>query len=227
MRSANRDRPDHRSTALRAVTAVLLIAALLVLPVSANSVVYAVSEDGSTLFAEASLVNQSGYLLMSPGFIGEGGELKANNVTLTAENGTVVNTTKKNSMELTFPEGNYTLTYDAPIDGNLIYAQYLVPFNTTVLLPPEFHTNNLILGPVRDGGVTYTGDEAAALLEEMSVDSANYGTVVVWTESKDVEMRFYPVSYDTFFPIFVVVWLVIFGIAGYRYWRLRRKPIYP
>ncbi len=219
MRSANRDRPDHRSTALRTVIAVLLIVALLVLPVSANSAVYAVSEDGSTFSAEVALINQSGYLLMTPGFIGEGAELKANNVTLTAENGTVVNVTKKNSMELEFPQGNYTLVYDAPVEGNLIYAQYLVPFNTTILLPSGFRTNNLILGPVSNGGEAFVPDEAEY--------GTAYSSGFVWTEKKEIQMRMYPVSYETYFPIFVGIWLVIFGIAGYRYWRLRKKPIYP
>ncbi|MDE2518742.1 MAG: hypothetical protein O0W93_04930, partial [Methanocorpusculum sp.] len=143
MRSANRDRPDHRGTALRAVTAVLLIGILLIVPASANTATYYVAENGTSFSAEVTLVNQSGYLLISPGFIGEGAELKVTNLTLTAENGTVVNTTKKSSTQIAFPEGNYTLVYDAPLDGYLMYAQYLSPFNTTVFLPAGFQTNNV------------------------------------------------------------------------------------
>ena len=139
MQPANRDRPDHRGTPLRAViAAVLLLSILLAVPASANTASYYISENGTAFSAEVTLVNQSGYLLISPGFIGEGAELQVSNLTLTAEDGTIVNATKKSSTEITFPEGNYTLVYDAPLDGRLMYAQYLSPFNTTVFLPAGF-----------------------------------------------------------------------------------------
>ena len=139
MQPANRDRPDHRGTPLRAViAAVLLLGILLAVPASANTASYYISENGTAFSAEVTLVNQSGYLLISPGFIGEGAELQVSNLTLTAENGTIVNATKASSTEITFPEGNYTLVYDALLDGRLMYAQYLSPFNTTVFLPAGF-----------------------------------------------------------------------------------------
>ena len=71
MQPANRDRPDHRGTPFRAViAAVLLLSILLVVPASANTASYYISENGTAFSAEVTLVNQSGYLLFSPGFIG-------------------------------------------------------------------------------------------------------------------------------------------------------------
>ncbi|MDE2521784.1 MAG: DUF5803 family protein [Methanocorpusculum sp.] len=225
MRSANRDRPDHRGTALRAVTAVLLIGILLIVPASANTATYYVAENGTSFSAEVTLVNQSGYLLISPGFIGEGAELKVTNLTLTAENGTVVNTTKKSSTQIAFPEGNYTLVYDAPLDGYLMYAQYLSPFNTTVFLPAGFHTNNVLLGPVSNGGVTYNLKKDRVQLHNLGIiaDGTQYETVVVWTDRQEIQMRFYPASYEKYFVICMGLWFILFCAVGYRYWRLKRK----
>lgn len=218
MRSAHRDRPDHRGTALCTVTAVLLLCAVLIVPVSANSAAYYVADDGKTLSAEITLINQSGYLLTSPGFLGEGAELKAENVTLTAENGTVVNATGKSAMELEFPKGDYTLTYTAPVDGNVVYARYLSPYNVTVYLPAGFSTNHLILGTVSSRGTTYTGDE-----NPDSFSGTPYKTVVVWTGAKEIQMRFYPDKYETYLLIAGILWLILFAAVGYRYLRLHRK----
>ncbi|MDE2443307.1 MAG: DUF5803 family protein [Methanocorpusculum sp.] len=225
MRSANRDRPDHRGTALRAVTAVLLIGILLIVPASANTATYYIAENGTSFSAEITLVNQSGYLLISPGVIGEGAELKVTNLTLTAENGTVVNTTKKSSTQIAFPEGNYTLVYDAPLDGYLMYAQYLSPFNTTVFLPAGFHTNNVLLGPVSNGGVTYNLKKDRVQLHNLGIiaDGTQYETVVVWTDRQEIQMRFYPASYEKYFVICMGLWFILFSAVGYRYWRLKRK----
>ncbi|MCZ0860802.1 DUF5803 family protein [Methanocorpusculum sp. MG] len=225
MRSANRDRPDHRGTALRAVTAVLLIGILLIVPASANTATYYIAENGTSFSAEITLVNQSGYLLISPGVIGEGAELKVTNLTLTAENGTVVNTTKKSSTQIAFPEGNYTLVYDAPLDGYLMYAQYLSPFNTTVFLPAGFHTNNVLLGPVSNGGVTYNLKKDRVQLHNLGIiaDGTQYETVVVWTDRQEIQMRFYPASYEKYFVICMGLWFILFCAVGYRYWRLKRK----
>lgn len=218
MHSAHRDRPDHRGTALCTVTAVLLLCALLIVPVSANSAAYYVADDGKTLSTEITLVNQSGYLLTSPGFLGEGAELKAENITLTAENGTVINGTGKSAMELEFPKGNYTLTYTAPIDGNVVYARYLSPHNVTVYLPVGFSTDHLILGTASSGGMTYTGDNIPG-----SFSGATYGTVVVWTDTKEIQMRFYPDKYETYLLVAGCLWLILFAAAGYRYLLLRKK----
>lgn len=225
MRSANQDRPDHRCTALRAVTAVLLIGILLIVPATANTATYYIAENGTSFSAEVTLVNQSGYMLISPGFIGEGAELKVTNLTLTAENGTIVNATKKSSMQIAFPEGNYTLVYDAPLDGYLMYAQYLSPFNTTVFLPAGFHTNNLLLGPVSNDGKTYRIAEETKQLQEQGIvpNATQYETVVVWTDKREIQMRFYPASYEKYFVICMGLWFVLFCAVGYRYWRLRRK----
>ena len=225
MRSTNRDRPDHRGTALRAVIAVLLIGIVLIVPVSANTATYYIAENGTSFLAEVTLINQSGYLLFSTGFIGEGAELKVNNLMLTAENGTVVNTTKKSFTQIAFPEGNYTLVYDAPLDGHLMYAQYLVPFNTTVFLPSGFHTNNVLLGPVSNGGVTYNVKEDRVLLRNLGItaDAAKYETAVVWTYKREIQMQFYPVSYEKDFVLCMGLWFVLLCIVGYRYWRLKRK----
>ncbi len=247
MCSSYRDRPDHRSTPFRVVTVLVaaLLCAVLIPPVCANSAVYFVSENGTSLSAEITMVDQDSYILSSPGFLGEGAELKANNVTLTAENGTVVNITKRNSMELTFPKGNYTLTYTAPIEDNTVYAVYNTPYNVTVFLPKGFSTNHPILGPVSSGGEvgkvlnpnTYQfmlNMESGAYLSHLNisrdlfgigadVEGPAYETAVWWTNTEAIQMRFYADNREQIFYIFAGVWTVLFAVAGIRYLYLKKR----
>jgi hypothetical protein len=226
MQPSNRDQlADRRSTTLCAVTAVLLICVFLTGQVCANTATYYIAKNGTFFSAEIILENQSDYLLMSPNLIGGSADLKVANLTLTAENGTDVIPTKKNTAQITFPKGNYTLAYDAPLDGYLIYAQYLSPFNTTVFLPAGFHTNNLLLGPVSNGGKTYLIAEEREQLREHGIiaNETQYETVVIWTDKCDIQMQFYPASYERYFVISMGLWFILLSAAGYGYWKLKRK----
>jgi hypothetical protein len=170
-----------------------------------------VSQNGTDLTADITLVNQSTYILSSPGFLGEDTELNAEDITLTAENGTTVNFTKSDT-RLTFPAGNYTLTYSAPVSDGTVYARYEVPFNVSVFLPVGFDTGHPILGTVEYGGklaVVQNTDE--------------YSRVVRWTDREIIQMRFFSTSLLIPFYLFLAVWGVVFAVAGLRYRHLRNK----
>jgi hypothetical protein len=225
MQHFNPNQPDHRGTTLCAATAVLLICVLLIGPVCANTATYYIAENGTSFSAEIILVNQSDYILTSQSLFGESANLKVTNLTLTAENGTNVNPMTKSPTQITFPKGNYTLFYDAPLDGHLIYAQYLSPFNTTVFLPAGFHTNNLLLGPISNDGKAYMIAEEKKQLCELGVvaNETQYETAIIWTDKCDIQMRFYPSTYERYFVICMGMWFILFGSAGYRYWKLKQK----
>ena len=247
MCSSDRDRSDYRSTSFRAVTVLVavLLCAVLIPAVCANSAAYFVSENGTLLAAEITMVDQDSYILSSPGFLGEGAELKANNITLTAENGTVMNVTMRNSLEMSFPKGNYTLTYTVPVSDNTVYAVYPAPYNVTVYLPKGFATNHPILGSVSHGGETRKILDLSSYEFIKLVESGEYGsyqtvsqdlvgpgtdnpvptydTVVWWTNTKAIQMRFYPESRVLIFSAFVGIWFVLFAVAGIRYLYLKKR----
>jgi hypothetical protein len=225
MQHFNLNQPDHRGATFCAATAVLLICVFLIGPVCANTATYYIAENGASFSAEIILVNQSDYLLTSQSLLGESANLKITNLTLTAEDGTNVTPIKKSPTQITFPKGNYTLLYDAPLDGHLIYAQYLSPFNTTVFLPAGFHTNNLFLGPISNDGKTYLITEEKKQLYELGVvtNETQYETAIIWTDKCDIQMQFYPSIYERYFVICMGLWSILFGAAGYRYWKLEQK----
>ncbi|HJJ89025.1 MAG TPA: hypothetical protein O0W81_02815 [Methanocorpusculum sp.] len=212
-------------TSPRVVIAVLLIGILLIVPVSANTAMYYIAENGTSFSAEVTLINQSRYLLFSSGLLGEGAELKVNNLTLIAENGTVVTAHKKSSTELVFPEGNYTLVYEAPIAGYFVYAQYLSSFNTIVFLPSCFLTNNIFLGSVSNGGKIYWVVEDIQRIKKQNnvFTDIEYGTIVVWTDKREIQMRFYPMIYEKYFGLSMCLWFFIFCVVGYYYFRQKWK----
>jgi hypothetical protein len=131
---------------------------------------------------------------------------------------------KKDPTQFTLPKGNDTLFYDAALDGHLIYAQYLSPFNTTVFLPGGFHTNNLLLGPISNDSKTYLVTEKKQLCElGVAADETQYETAIIWTDKCEIQMQFYPSIYERYFVICMGLWFILFGAAGYRYWKMKQK----
>ena len=208
MRSPNRNRPNYRSTALCAVSLALAVL-LLAVPAAANTADFTVSENGSVLYAEAKFSGSS-YLLVMPGLLGEDVALEdVRNLTLTNENGTVVEP-KNTKGTLTFPEGNYTLTYSLPIAGGFVYAKFPTAYNVTVTLPKPYTTGHLILGTVSGGGV-------------ISADAEQ--TVVTFTQTKSVSLTFYEENREMILYAFLAGWLVVLALAYMRYRKIKKNRL--
>ncbi|MBE6506781.1 MAG: hypothetical protein E7Z72_02490 [Methanocorpusculum parvum] len=208
MRSPNRDRRNNRSTAL---CAVILLTALLLLavPAAANTADFRVSENGSVLFAEARFSGSS-YLLVTPGILGEDVALETvNNLVLVSVDGTVVEP-KNTKGTLTFPEGDYTLTYDVPISGGFIYAKFPEFYNVTVTLPEPYTTGHLILGTVSSGGV---------------VAKEEGKTVVTFNQTKAASLTFYEDNREPILYAFLAGWLVVFALAYLRYRKIKKNRL--
>ena len=208
MRSPNRDRPNHRSTSLCAVS---LLIALLVLaaPAAANTADFTVSENGSVLFADASFSGSS-YLLVTPGILGEDVELETvSNLTLISEDGTVVEP-KNTKGTLTFPEGNYTLTYEVPISAGFVYAKFPEFFDVTVTLPKPYTTGNKILGTVSSGGIIKEDAEK---------------TVVTFNQTKVASLTFYEDNREPLLYAFLAGWLVVLALAWMRYRKIKKNRL--
>ncbi len=211
MCTANRDRPNHRSTACCIVSILVILFALFAVPAAANTATYFVSEDGSVLYANAALINQSEFLLMKPGFLGEDIALTVDNLTIQNETGVIEY--KQDGMTVSFPKGNYTLNYSVKIENNQVYAKYPESYNVTIYLPEKFQTGHLILGTVGSGGVNSPSD------------NSSYGSMVTFGDTKTASLTFYDDVREPLLYIFLGVWAVVFLIVGARYLRLKRKPM--
>lgn len=208
MRTTTRNRRNYRSTALCAVS-LLLAVLLLAAPAAANTADFTVAENGSVLFAEAKFSGDS-YLLVMPGLLGE--DVAADNIrdiTLTAEDGTVVEP-KNSKGTLTFPEGNYTLTYSYPISGGFVYAKFPTPYDVTVTLPEPYATGHLILGTVSSGGV---------------IEKADGKTVVTFNQTKAASLTFYEENREPILYAFLAGWLIVFAFAYMRYRKIKKSRL--
>ena len=211
MRPANRDRPDHRSTACCIVSILVVLLALFAVPAAANSAMYFISEDGTVLTANATLTNQSTFLLVKPGFLGEEVALSVDNLTIQNESGVVEFTL--DGKTVSFPEGNYTLNYSVKIENGFIYLRYEDPYNVSIYLPENFQTGHLILGTVGTGGAISPSD------------NSSYGSMITFENTDTASLTFYDDVREPILYLFLGIWGVLFIIAGVRYLRLKRKPM--
>ena len=206
MRSPNRDRSNHRSTSLCAVS-LLIVLLMLVVPAAANTADFTVSENGSVLFAEARFSGSS-YLLVTPGILGEDVALETvSSLTLVSDDGTVVEP-KNTKGTLTFPEGNYTLTYEVPISAGFVYAKFPEFFDVTVTLPKPYTTGNKILGTVSSGGIIKEDAEK---------------TVVTFNQTKVASLTFYEDNREPILYAFLAGWLVVLSLAWMRYRKIKKN----
>ena len=214
MRSTNRNRPDHRSTALGLVIlGILTVLLFAAAPAAAeNTAYYTVAPNGSVVDADISFTGMDTFYLLMPGFLGEETELTGiKNLTLTNESGAVV-TPKNNKGTYTFPSGNYTLQYTAPIADSSLYLRYAAPFNVTVYLSDPYTTGNQILGKPSTGGIVTTD---------------NTTTVVTYTDTKQASIPFYDKNRPLYLGIFIGAWLFIFIICIWRYKALKKRQLDP
>ncbi|KDE55284.1 hypothetical protein EI28_08055 [Methanoculleus sp. MH98A] len=96
---------------------------------------------------------------------------------------------------ITFPEGNYTITYRAPVRDNHLVAAFDTPYAVTVALPGGFDVKNPLIGMVSPGAVISTGP--------------NGTTEVAWDRIRVVEVRFYTPEREILLTTFGTIWLAV------------------
>ncbi len=215
MRTPNRNRPDHRSTAFSLI--ILGLAAVLLLctaPVSAENVAhYTVPANGSVVYANISFDNLSSYNLVAPGFFGDETALMGvTNLRLVNESGAAITPKVTNNGVYTFAKGNYTLQYTAPVRDGPLHFSYPAAFNVTVMLTNPQTTGHMILGKPSNGGViTYT-------------DNA---TIVTFTGVNQATVPFYAEGRDLIIYIFAGVWLLVLAVVFGWYRALKNRQLDP
>jgi hypothetical protein len=210
MRRTYRNRPDHRSTALCLITGLLLALVLFAgpafaadAPADTNSAVFLVSEDGRMMNVTAHLVQQSSFTLVKPGIF-QDDALVPKSFSLTDANGNETEY-KVAKSKVTFPKGDYTLTYTADISDKTVYAKFPAGYSVNVYLPAKYHTGHPVLGTVSSGGVISPSDKDG------------YGTMVTYANTKTVEVKFYEQGRDLWLYGFVGVWAVVLLLVYARY----------
>lgn len=96
---------------------------------------------------------------------------------------------------ITFPEGNYTITYRAPVRDNYLVAALDKPYAITISLPEGFDVRNPLIGMISPGGTISSGP--------------NGTTEVSWDQIAVAEVRFYSPEREILLTTFGTIWLTI------------------
>ena len=201
MRTSSRDRRGHIIAAL--CLALILISA----PAAAQEAVFRVLPDGTAY--EASIeVSGDIYTLWTPGLLGERVPLRVEDLEVLGPTGAVEYREEGRGV-ITFPEGNYTISYRVPVRNNQLVAAFDTPYNVTVVLPQVFKVDNPLIGMVSTGGVVSPGP--------------NETTEIAWDRAKVVEVRFYTPEREMLLTTFGTIWLAVALVLIFPFLFSRRR----
>lgn len=180
-------------------------------PADTNSAVFVVSENGKLLNVTAHLVQQSTFTLVKPGIF-QDDPLVPKSFSLTDANGNETEY-KVSKSKVTFPKGNYTLTYTQDISDKTVYAKFPAGYSVKVYLPAKYHTGHPVLGTVSSGGVISQSDREG------------FGTMVTYANTKTVEVKFYEQGRDLWLYGFIGIWAVVLLVVYARYRMYKNRSL--
>jgi hypothetical protein len=209
MRTTDRNRCR---LALAALCTALVIA-LFAPAVGALNATYVVLPNATSYAASVDIVDASRYMFADTGVMGENVPITVTNVTLVAENGTPADfnwtTLWSAPSVITFPNGNYTVTYITPLHDNHLQGNYLSPYSVNVTLPGEYDVRNPLLAGISMGAnVTRFPDNT---------------TQVTWNKTTSFDLRFYDQGREELLTMFAE-FMVILAVILLMPFLLMRKP---
>ncbi len=117
------------------------------------------------------------YAFAEPGVLGEQVPATVSGVRLEAPNGTEVKYEELAGGMITFPEGNYTLSYAGEVKGANLQQVFDRPYRANVTVPAGYNVTNPLLGGYsRGANVTAQPDGTTRLS---------------WESTREVQVRFY------------------------------------
>ena len=202
MRSSPRDR---RGPALAALCLALI---LISVPAAAEEAAFRVLPDGTVYEASVQVTSTSEYTFWSPGLMGERVPLQVEDIEVLGSEGPIEYRDRGRGV-ITFPEGNYTITYRAPVRDSYLVAIFDKPYTITVSLPAEFDVRNPLIGMVSPGGIISSGP--------------NGTTEIVWDRVNAMETRFYPPEREVLLTTFGTIWLSVAIVLLLPYFITRKR----
>jgi hypothetical protein len=144
---------------------------------------------------EASVqVTGSEHTFWTPGLMGERVPLQVEAIEVLGSSGPV-EFQESGRGAITFPAGNYTVNYRAPVRNNHIVAAFDTPYAITVSLPEGFDVRNPLIGMISSGGAISSGP--------------NGTTEIAWDGITVAEVRFYSPEREILLGAFGTIWLAI------------------
>jgi len=149
---------------------------------------------GGTAYEASVVVSGSEHAFWTPGMMGERVPLQVEDLEVLGSAGPVEYRETGRGI-ITFPEGNYTITYRAPVRDNRLVAAFDAPYAVTVALPEGVDVRNPLIGMVSTGGAISSGP--------------NGTTEISWDRVTVAEVRFYTPDREILLNTFGTIWLAV------------------
>ena len=162
---------------------------LCIIPVAGITFSATVDEDGKRYYAAVLVNNTDRYELIQPGMVGERIPLETKN--LTVRNETDALTLTPDRGVLTFPKGNYSISYESAVMSNTMQFLFTEPANVTVSVPHPYMVTNPLLTSIQPSG---------SKLEEGNN---------TWNQVRSIELRYYDEGQEHLLFLFAQFWLII------------------
>jgi len=148
------------------------------------------------------------YDFYETGMLGERIPLTVHNITLSGDC-RPCEVSREGHAAITFPKGNYTLSFSGPVCENHLLATFEVPRTVHVRIPPVFDIRNPALGMITPGGVLSAGDDG--------------GVTVTWNATRTAEVRFYDRGREDLLYLFANIWIIIAVVMLLPFLLTRKK----
>jgi hypothetical protein len=198
---------NRRKFTFAALCAALVILLALVTPAGALSADYTIFPNGTAYHATIEITDTERYKFSDMGFMGEDVPLNVGEVQLFSNGHPAPYNWSKPwgaPSSISYPKGNYTISFIAPLKDNTLNAVFTKPYNVSVMLPQNFSVANPILAGVSNGAnITNTPDNT---------------TTITWTKAYTFELRFYSQSQQDilfFFLQFMGILVVVLVVIPY------------
>ncbi|MEN6517148.1 MAG: DUF5803 family protein [Methanospirillum sp.] len=189
MRAPHRDR---RGPLLAALCALLLIPVLAAALPAAD---YRIEENGTAYTATVELEQAEVYAFAEPGVLGEQVPARVSGIRLAAPNGTGVTYEDLGGSVISFPRGNYTISFAGEIKDSQLQQVYDRAYRANVTVPAVYNVTNPILGGYSQGANVTTLPGGA--------------TELTWQSTREVRVRFYDSGRESLLWFFATTWVVV------------------
>ena len=183
---------DQRRSAFAALCAALVILLIAIPTAGALSADYQVFPNGTAYRATIDITDAARYEFAETGFMGENVPVTVGDVNISGNcSPCQFNWSRPwgGVPAITFPKGNYTVSYIAPLKNNDLQAAFEKPYQVNVTIPGEFDVSNPLLAGISSGAnVTKYPDNS---------------TSVKWNKSYSFDLRFYSKSQEELLYLFL------------------------
>lgn len=168
---------------------------------------YTIFPNGTAYRASLDINDTERYTFADKGFMGEDIPLAIRDVQLTRDGQPAPFNWSRPwgaPSSISYPKGNYSVTFIAPLRDNDLNAVFTKSYNVSVQLPQNFSVSNPLLAGLSNGAnVTRNPDNS---------------TLIQWTKTYTFELRFYSQGQQDilfFFLQFMAILIVVLVVIPY------------